>query len=241
MTDFTHAGYLRLLRSIQDLGYKVGPLRDFPESGPAVILRHDIDFSVQKALEMAKLDVEGGTRATFFVLLTAPYYNPLTPENIRALQEMAAMGHELGLHYDCSYFEGLSEAQMQERVRVSIQLLELYVGAPFTSIAQHKPSTSKIRPRLAEYRDAYSAAFFEDIAYLSDSRMRFGAPDVDAFFRTHPRSQLLIHPLWWNETVMTREEIFANLVREATAGVAAEADADLGGIQAFLQRLNAAQ
>ena len=56
MTDFTHQGYLGLLKFIrEELGYAIGPLRDFPEEGPFVILRHDIDFSVTKAAEMARL------------------------------------------------------------------------------------------------------------------------------------------------------------------------------------------
>lgn len=207
MTDFTHQGYLGLLKFIkEELGYTIGPLRDFPEEGPFVILRHDIDFSVAKAAEMARLDSEAGVCSTFFVLLTAPYYNALSADNLSLLRSIAEMGHEIGLHYDCTGFELLTTEVRRRRVALLAEALADGVGHEVTSIAQHKPASAGVRETFPLFRDAYDPRFFPVNGYLSDSRMKFGTDDVQAFFRANQRSQVLIHPVWWHKSAKTRDE-----------------------------------
>ena len=196
---FSHAGYRRLLEFIsREMGYPLCPLREAPDEGPFVILRHDVDFSLAKAREMAELDHEAGARSTFFVLLTAPYYNPFSAAGVRALREIADLGHEIGLHYDSSEFEAMDTEGRRRRVGVRAAALADAVGQPVTSIAQHKPASSGVRETFPAFRDAYDPHWIHEIGYLSDSRMRWGYPDVEGFFRAHRRSQLLIHPLWWS-------------------------------------------
>ena len=146
MIDFTHRSYLELLKDMKDSGRKIVSFRDIQNAGDAfVILRHDVDFSLQKALDMARLDNEAGATSTFFILLTAPYYNPLTEEGIKTIQEIVSLGHECGLHYDCTGFELLTEEQRQRRVKALAELLGDAAGITIRSIAQHKPAKSSIR------------------------------------------------------------------------------------------------
>jgi hypothetical protein len=63
-----------------------------------------------------------------------------------------------------------------------------------------------VRETFPLFRDAYDSRFFPVNGYLSDSRMKFGADDVQAFFRANPRSQVLIHPVWWHKSARTRDE-----------------------------------
>jgi hypothetical protein len=207
VTDFTHQGYLGLLKFIgTELGYPIGPLRDCPAEGSYVILRHDIDFSVSKAAEMAELDHEAGVRSTFFVLLTAPYYNALSHDNLSLLRSMTDMGHEIGLHYDCTGFELLTTEERRQRVALLAESLADGLGQKVTSIAQHKPASSGVRETFPLFRDAYDPRFMPVNGYLSDSRMKFGVDDVHAFLRANSRSQVLTHPVWWHKTAKTREE-----------------------------------
>jgi hypothetical protein len=221
MTDFTHAGYLNLLKFIRDLGRPAVSFRDIPAEGGYVILRHDIDFSLRCAVKMAQLDKEAGATSTFFVLLTTPYYNPLSEDGVRAIREIVGLGHECGLHYDCTGFELLSPERRLKRIDVLARTLEDVSGAPIRAIAQHKPARSPIRQEFPSYLDAYAAPYFKDIAYISDSRMMFRVPDVGEFLRQNPRSQVLIHPAWWRAKRMARSTIFVALKNEIAA--AAEA------------------
>jgi hypothetical protein len=207
--DFTYQAYEALLRFIRaDLGRPIVTLRDVPDQDPCVILRHDIDYSIEKAMRLAEIDQKVGARATVFVLMTCEYYNLLMPENIEAVRRIASMGHEIGLHYDTGAITAATpDARIAEVIRLA-RFLEEHVGVPVTSVAQHNPSLTPVRVGIPGYRDAYDPRFFRDIAYLSDSRRLFGAPDVYAFFRDHPRSQFLAHPLWYHDRDVPRGESF---------------------------------
>lgn len=241
MHDFTYKSYLSLIQEIQKLNYTLGPLCEFPETGNAVILRHDIDFSIFKALEMAKIENQKGIRATYFVLMSSPFYNPLSLENLNALKEIHQLGHEIGLHYDCSLFEELSQEQMNQRMQLFINMLEGMLGIEISSISQHKPATSKIHPKFSQYRDAYASQYTKEIAYLSDSRMHFGASDVVAFFKEHPRSQLVIHPVWWNEKALDRKTVFKNFKATATQELLMHIEAFEKGIETYFENRKSLQ
>ena len=209
--DFGHQSYRDLLTFVQGLGRPIVAFRDVPSAGPFAILRHDIDFSIAKAVEMARLDSSLGARSTFFVLLTTPYYNPLDEENLPRLRSIIDLGHEIGLHVDCSGFDGLTPGEQLERVRAQATCLEAHLGVKIGSIAQHKPTAARTRPEFPGYVDAYSKPFFSDIGYISDSRMMFRVPDVRGFFRQHERCQLVLHPVWWHNTPKTRAQILDEL------------------------------
>jgi len=232
MIDFSYRSYVELLTFIQSLGYTICPLRDATAAGPMTILRHDVDYSVIKAREMAAVEASIGVRSTFMVMLTSPYYNLLQHENLRALLDIAGMGHEIGLHYDTDACLGRApDDQAAEIVRLA-HFLETHAGARITSVAQHNPSVTDVRIQVPGFSDAYAAPYFKEIAYLSDSRRLFGAPDVREFFRSHPRSQLLIHPLWWFEQPVSRAEAF-RVVRDA---ILADADRRLSAMNASMER-----
>ncbi|MBA3532780.1 MAG: hypothetical protein H0T73_12720 [Ardenticatenales bacterium] len=185
-----------------------------------MFLRHDIDFSVRKAVEMAELDSQAGARATFFVLLTAPYYNALSQDNLALLRTIAGMGHEIGLHYDCTGFEELGSTARQQRIALLANCLADGLGQAVTSIAQHKPASAGVRETFAQFRDAYNPRFCSKDGYLSDSRKRFGVDDVYGFFRANPRSQLLIHPVWWHESARDRDGALGAIQEEASTYMA---------------------
>lgn len=61
-----------------------------------VALRHDVDYSIDVALEMAGIEHALGTRATYYVLHTAPYWDD--PNLVEKCLRIQDMGHEIGLH-----------------------------------------------------------------------------------------------------------------------------------------------
>jgi hypothetical protein len=227
MIDFTFDSYRALLTHIRACGHTIGTLRDVPADGRYVILRHDIDYSVAKALEMAEIEHALGVRATVFLMLASPYYNLLDGDNLRAARRIAELGHEIGLHYDTDVFEGLDAAQMGLEVVRQAAFLAETLGTPITSVAQHNPSVTATRITVPGLVDAYDERFFKAMAYLSDSRRLFGARDVYRFFEEHARCQLLIHPLWWHRDSRSRRQAF-DAVR----------DAALARIEARLDRMN---
>ncbi len=85
------------------LASAVVPLRDVRGAvetrGDIIALRHDVDDnpgSLDAATRIAAWEFVRGYRSTFFILPTAYYWNELeTPGKLR---QIAALGHEIGLH-----------------------------------------------------------------------------------------------------------------------------------------------
>jgi hypothetical protein len=170
-----------------------------------LLLRHDVDFCPRRALAMARLEAGAGYRATYFFLLTSEVYNLLTSEWLGALREIVALGHEVGLHYDAAALEAWSPGAPGEALEAQAGMLTALAGEPVVSVAMHNPSTGGADPFRGEggkFINAYDDAFTREISYWSDScgAWRNEAVRLLAGRDTPPRLQLLIHPLYWEET-----------------------------------------
>jgi hypothetical protein len=213
--DFSYDSYRALLGHIRSCGHTICPLRAVPASGHYVILRHDIDYSVAKALEMAEIEHDLGVQATVFLMLGSPYYNLLDSDNLAAARRIARLGHEIGFHYDTDLIDEQDDTRLGLVLGEHAVFLSRAIGTPVTSVAQHNPSVTRTRVRVPGFTDAYDDRYFKQIAYLSDSRRLFGSPDPYRFFEEHDRCQLLIHPLWWHRESRTRRETFAAVRAES--------------------------
>lgn len=204
LEHFSYAEYRNLLDALrrERACLSFGDFRDNDPPPRYLILRHDVDFCLEHAMEMARLEAEMGVRATYFLLPSTPHYNLLAPPNVTRPAELASLGHEVGLHYDLAVIESLG-GDAFDRLRGQADLLGRLSGQPVRSIAMHNPSLSGEDPfaRQDEFVNAYAPAFTREIAYYSDS---CGAWRDSAFAaltgeptELPPRIQLLIHPILW--------------------------------------------
>lgn len=68
------------------------------QQNPLLIgLRHDVDNAIQPAVEFAHWEAERGYTSTYFILHTAPYWDDKQLLR-RSLEEIASLGHEIGIH-----------------------------------------------------------------------------------------------------------------------------------------------
>jgi len=65
-----------------------------------VLWRHDIDFSPQRALALAKTEASFGAVATYFVSPRLRFYNLFEPGIAAVIAQIVALGHTLGPHFD---------------------------------------------------------------------------------------------------------------------------------------------
>jgi hypothetical protein len=92
------------IRTIRDLQ------KPFNSEGIIIGFRHDIDYDIVTARQLAKIEHEFGLKGSYYVLHTAPYYGYFKNRKyyrskrcIDILLEIQSMGHEIGLHNDCLY------------------------------------------------------------------------------------------------------------------------------------------
>ena len=69
------------------------------------MLRHDLDMSIEAALQVARVEHAIGMKATYFVLLRTEFYNPFSEIARETLFEIMNLGHRIGLHFDASLYQ----------------------------------------------------------------------------------------------------------------------------------------
>ena len=94
---FTYAAYVEFVETLLANGYVLRhldqPDRMPPPSEAWVMLRHDVDMSLGPAVEMARREAAHGISTDYYILTTSPFYNPLSGEGRRAIQDIVAVGH----------------------------------------------------------------------------------------------------------------------------------------------------
>jgi len=93
--DFGH--YRELLDAARAGGYRFAFFEGEPREGD-LLLRHDVDISLDAALRLAELEAEAGARATYFLMTESVFYNLASAEGERALPRLRELGHSVGLH-----------------------------------------------------------------------------------------------------------------------------------------------
>jgi hypothetical protein len=224
LKDFTYLEYRNLLERLRESRTNLC-FSDF--RGPVhpdrfYLLRHDVDFCPQRALEMARVEAELKVRATYFLLLSATTYNLLAPELIAIPRQLVALGHEVGLHYDLRALEAAGSPVLP-LIQDQARLLGNIAGTEIRAVCMHNPSTDGTDPlrHTGAFVNAYEAAFTEDIFYASDS---CGAwrDQTYALLTRGPlpaRLQLLIHPIYWDERPGDRSMRLRGWLRGRTAGL----------------------
>jgi hypothetical protein len=208
LDQFTYGEYRQLLTLIK-AGRTNLCFSDFGKSDtPAsfFILRHDVDFSLDAAVSMARIEAEMGLRATYFLLLTADTYNLLSENNCAVPRQLMELGHEVGLHYDVRAMAAMAErcaSDLRTQLLYEVEILSRMTGCPIQSIAMHNPSVYGDDPFAGDnlYVNAYDPRFTKVATYFSDScgawrndaHRAFGNSDIP------DRLQLLIHPIFWAE------------------------------------------
>lgn len=192
--------YRYILRRALDLGYRFPLVRDVAfgvREGRFFLVRHDVDISPWAAEEMAQVEREEGVCTTYYYRFHAPYYNLLDVKVVESVRRVAAMGHEVGLHYEPGYFTELGQDPV-EGTRRDIALFEDVVGFETQTIAQHQPAQG---PLLGEISDkhpcAYQRELVRDMPYFGDSGFHWREGCVCTKLGEHEQIHTLIHPHSW--------------------------------------------
>jgi hypothetical protein len=100
---FTFSSLEMQYRVAQDAGYEFITCAEYAQQKGSlppltIVNRVDIDVSVKKADRLRDIFDRLGIKASFFVRLHAPEYNPFSFEHYRVLKAIRDSGHEIGYH-----------------------------------------------------------------------------------------------------------------------------------------------
>ena len=213
--DFSYTSYNKLISLIRKHGYAISDYNSWNKHDRSVILRHDVDYDLNKAVRFAEFENNIGVTSTYFVLLTSPLYNALSKEGRDAIIRINSLGHCIGLHYDETCYD--SNDQIESNIIEEKDILGSIIGKPVDVFSMHRPSR-EILDRNIEITgmiNCYSSGFFKDIKYISDSRRHWREP-VESIIEEekYDRIQILTHAFWYDEVSVTIQEAVSSFVND---------------------------
>ena len=192
--DLEH--YRELLDAARAGGYRWAFFEDAPREGD-VVLRHDVDLSLDAALRVAELEAEHAVRATYFLMTRSAFYNLASHEGEEAIGRLRELGHRVAHH---AVYPHVDLDARFDRV-----------------VAWHNPDPEFMTAPIDGAINVMSEPWFAPGHYRSDSNQhwRSGCPHEELARGQLEWVQLLTHPeIWAYPGVTMRETMLAMLDAE---------------------------
>ena len=185
---FTVQHYQDTINRFLDSGYHIGPVSDYFQNkiyNKHILLRHDVDFSLDYALDMALLEKDLGVRATYYILVRSSIYSSISDEGTKTIREIKRAGHEIGLHIDSRNYGGAIEFEIL--ARIAQQEIVQWSKHLYTITPDPKPVPEIGNVDIPLRQGGYQ--------YIADSAMSWRNGCM--CLHRENKIQLLVHPAWW--------------------------------------------
>lgn len=205
--DFTIDAYAELV-SAAAARYRFLRFAESSTEGEVALWRHDIDFSPQRALALARVEAASGVPATYFVQVSSRYYSIFEPEIAAILRQIVALGHDIGLHFDAEVCAHQSVPDYDRRIAFEAKALQEVVETSVDSFTLHNPTTlvgvSLDEPYRGGLVNGSCSELRANYAYCSDSNglWRYRSLAEMIADPTIGRLYALTHPEWWQSEPM---------------------------------------
>ena len=220
---FTYNEYRNIIRLIQ----QHLPIVDFADvtskTNEFCVIRHDIEFSIDRAVKLAEVEKQLGISTTYTVQLRNNTYNALSEKNIDLVHYIRSLGHCIALHQNPPY---MPAEDLKKYVVKDIETLEHYYGFEVDRYAFHRPKQEQlamyleIPGKINCYGKKYLHYFQGEtpdlnVTYLADSnhQWKYGHP-VTIDFNSVSKLQLNTHPFSWTENGYENYGNFLSLIQE---------------------------
>lgn len=192
------------------------------------IIRHDIEYSIDRALELAEIESELGVSASYFFQIRNNTYNALSNVNVKKIKKIRSLGHKIGLHVYVDRGSLLNVKNLEDMIKGDILILESFLQCEVDRFSYHRPTIEllNLKINVPEKINAYDNKFFtvfgkEDlqegtkVLYLADSNHRWKYGEIeDINFRKNKKIQILFHPFSWSPRGLDNLNNFKNLLNE---------------------------
>ena len=194
--SFDLGHYRDLLEAGRAGGYHFAFFDREPEPGD-LLLRHDVDLSLDAAVRLAELEADAGAAATYFLMTESVFYNLASDEGQLAIERLRTLGHRVGVH------AVWPRGDLDERFD--------------PVLAWHNPDPAYMSEPVEGAANVMEPRFFSPAAYRSDSNQqwRHGCPHAELAAGAFEWLQLLTHPeIWAYPGATMRETMLAMLDAE---------------------------
>ena len=200
--DFTYQAYATMILTIKKYNYIFTDYNTCDDYKKCVILRHDIDTSLDKAVQLAKLEAELGVKSTYFVLLSSELYNVMAKDSREKIKKIQNAGHDIGLHFDELNYRIYGRGGVKPLIFQEIRILEEVLQTKIKAVSMHRPSQETLEADydLSPVINSYGKKFFKEFKYVSDSRRRW-REDVMEIIQSgkYDKLHILTHAFWYHD------------------------------------------
>jgi hypothetical protein len=147
----------------------------------SIILRHDVDRDINRAVDMASIEFEYGLKSTYYFRHIKSVFKP------DAIKQIAEMGHEIGYHYEVL---DKSKGDLLKAQEIFISELEDFRKiSPIKTVCMHgNPLTKWVNSnfwnsyQLSDFGimgEPYISIDYSNVAYLTDTGRTWSEPNVN--------------------------------------------------------------
>lgn len=216
--EFTYTFLEKLYTKIINSNYQVTNYINADDYQKSIIIRHDIDLSLEKALELARFENKLNIKSSYFLLLSTSFYNLFTKKSKEIVEEIIGLGHDVGIHFDETQYSISCASDYSKYINYEKDIFKQLFDIDANVVAMHRPSKFILENNL-EFEsiiNTYSKKFFKEYAYYSDSRMQYKVDIIDKITSEEDdKIQLLIHPIWYNDDNQKPYNIFDKLIKKS--------------------------
>ena len=129
-----------------DHGYQIYTCQEYVKLKPnlnkkTVVNRVDIDFSIEKVVNLLDIFDKLKIKGTFFIRLHAPEYNTFSFENYEIIKRLLKSGHELGYHSEIIDQSIIWNEDAAECLIRDLEVLGKIFNYKVNSVASHGGNT----------------------------------------------------------------------------------------------------
>lgn len=206
---FTIDNYKKQLELAIENGFQfISFTDDYQVERKEIIWRHDVEFSPDIALQMAKIENLLGISTTYFFQIHSEFYNILERYFSNILQEIKSLGHHIGLHFDSHYYNVQTEEELDRFIKqdkeyfekvfdLNIEVFSFHNTTPFTLSCEKRHYANLI--------NVYSDYYKEKYNYCADSTGYWRYEILEDVLKdTNVKHlQVLVHDAMWSEEVLS--------------------------------------
>jgi hypothetical protein len=194
--DLDH--YRELLAATRAGGYRFAGFDGAPAAGD-LLLRHDVDLSLEAAVRLAEVEAEAGAWSTWFLMTRSVFYNLSSEAGERAVARLRELGGRVAHH----------------AVWPHVDLDERFEPV----VAWHNPQPEYMTAPVDGAINVMASPWFDPGHYRSDSNQqwRYGCPHEELARGDFEWLQLLVHPEIWVFEGLTMRETMESFLGEDRA------------------------
>lgn len=173
---------------------------DIIESIPSIYIRHNICFSLEEAVNIAKLENEHSIVSNYFVSLRSKNYNLLSTRNKSNLKEILVMGHSINLLILDRKFISFNRNMQTEYLLKELEIFKNYFNIEISAFSCCNPFGDHL---ITEYYvgNLYSLSSeyqHSNFKIITDIAIPNFAELNTNYLESNLNYDVIMHPYFWN-------------------------------------------